>query len=513
MTVASRGRVVVIGAGLGGLTCGALLARRGVPVRVLERSGSIGGYASTFRRGPYEFEASLHAAAAGETPFRRVLGALGVLDRLELVRLPELYRVVTPAHDLTFPAADPQAFARILSREFPSERAGIEAFVALLTRVAREVDDFHRGGERITPLFPLQYRGMWQTRGKTLGDLLDRTVRRAECRALLSTLWGYYGLPPSRMSGFYFSVATGQYLRDGGFYPRGRSQALSDALAAVIEAGGGEVVRSSGATRIVTAGPRAVAVDDADGRRHEARAVVSNASPGETFDRLLDRGGLSWPARLRARRYRRRLAGFAPSLSSFVVWLGLDQDVTDRLREAEIFLAVGYDPEADYRASLAGDPERAVVAVTTYDNVVPGSSPPGTSTLTLMFLCSYERWQRHAEAYFRGDKAAYTNDKERVAQALIERVEAALLPGLSRSIATRVVATPLTNVRYTGNPEGAIYGYEQSLDNSFYKRLGSRTPVERLYLASAWCAPGGGFPGAVRSGELAAKQIARDLRL
>jgi prolycopene isomerase len=503
----------VIGAGLGGLTCGALLARRGVPVRVLERSGSVGGYASSFRRGPFEFEVSLHAAAAGDTPFRRVLRDLGVLDLVELVRLPEFYRVVTPAYDLTFPAADPLGFARVLSREFPAERAGIEAFVGHMTRVAAEVNAFHLGGERVTPLFPLQYPAMWRTRGKTLADLLDRTIRHRECRALMSTLWCYYGLPPSLLSGFYFSVATGQYLLDGGFYPKRRSQDLSDALVSVIEAGGGEVIRSSGARRIATSGRRAVAVEDEKGRTHRADVVISNADPGETFGRLLDARGLSAPVRFRVRRFRRRLDGSGASLSSFVVWLGLDRDVTEQLGEAEVFLTTGHDVEQDYRASLAGDPERALIVVTAYDNVYEGYSPTGTSTLTLMFLCSYARWKRHAEAYRRGDKVAYEADKDRVARALIERVESVLLPGLSGAITTKVVATPLTNVRYTGNREGAIYGYEQTLDNAFYKRLGSRTPVERLYLASAWCSPGGSFPGAIRAGELAYKRICRDLHL
>jgi prolycopene isomerase len=63
-------------------------------------------------------------------------------------------------------------------------------------------------------------------------------------------------------------------------------------------------------------------------------------------------------------------------------------------------------------------------------------------------------------------------------------------------------ATPLTNWRFTRNSEGAIYGFEQSMDNAYMNRINNRTPVKGLYLASAWGNPGGGYSGVLRSGEI-----------
>ncbi|MBW2721948.1 MAG: hypothetical protein JRC67_06980 [Deltaproteobacteria bacterium] len=71
-------------------------------------------------------------------------------------------------------------------------------------------------------------------------------------------------------------------------------------------------------------------------------------------------------------------------------------------------------------------------------------------------------------------------------------------------------ATPLTNVRYTKNPEGAIYGYEQSLRNSFMTRLGNTTPFKGIYLASAWSNPGGGFQPCLQSGVNAFKALVKN---
>jgi prolycopene isomerase len=511
MTKGITKRAVIIGAGLGGLTSGAFLARDGFEVLVLEQSRSLGGYASSFRRGPFTFEVSLHAGAFGNTPGRRLLEDLGLFDRLELVRLPELYRIVTPKYDLTFPVAQPDAFTRILAREFPDERGGIRGFVTFMTGVAREVMLFSDKGQKVTPLFPIQYPGMWSTRGRTLADLLAGRIRNDECKALMSILWCYYGLPPSRLSGFFFSVGTGQYLLDGGFYPKRRSQDLSNALVDLIEKHGGEVRRGTRVERLTTRGDRVVSVEDSGGGSHRADMVVSNTSPEVTIGRLLDQRGLGWFSKAKVWRYRRRLQRYRPSLSSFVVWLGLDRDIRSELKEVEIFLSTGHDPEADYRASVAGDPRRVLVAVTAYDNVFDGYSPPGKSTLTLMFLSGYDPWRRFAEDYERGDKRAYNEEKARVARVLIERVEAELIPGLTGSIETCVVGTPLTNIRYTGNPRGAIYGYDQALNNTFYNRLSVETPLRNLFMAGAWSTPGGGFPATIRSGSMAYERIVKEL--
>ena len=98
----------------------------------------------------------------------------------------------------------------------------------------------------------------------------------------------------------------------------------------------------------------------------------------------------------------------------------------------------------------------------------------------------------------------------RVAQTLVARAERAILPGLSGMIEVMEAATPLTNLRFTKNPGGAIYGYEQAMGNAFVKRIENRTPVEGLYLASAWGFPGGGFSGAHTSGRRAFQDFVED---
>jgi len=86
---------VIIGAGLGGLVCGAYLAKQGVPVTVVEQHSVPGGYATSFDRagGKYTFEVSLHGTSINNNSSARILSEIDVLDKIDLVELPEVYRL------------------------------------------------------------------------------------------------------------------------------------------------------------------------------------------------------------------------------------------------------------------------------------------------------------------------------------------------------------------------------------------------------------------------------------
>ncbi len=89
----------------------------------------------------------------------------------------------------------------------------------------------------------------------------------------------------------------------------------------------------------------------------------------------------------------------------------------------------------------------------------------------------------HAALMLPTASADGVSEANRVAMATA--TEKWAIPSLSSMIDVMEAATPLTNIRYTDNPEGAIYGYEQSMDNAYMTRLEQRTPFKGLYLASA----------------------------
>jgi prolycopene isomerase len=341
---------------------------------------------------------------------------------------------------------------------------------------------------------------MWNVRNKTLADFIGEYVEDPELQHVLSALWGYYGLPPSKLSGFYYAVATGDYLKNGSYYIKNRSQDLSDAIADAIEAAGGKIIYDTAVERILLKNGHVSGVELSDGETLPAHAVVSNASALTTMTRMLPPEGV--PAD-----YMDRLKNYKPSISSFIVWLGLNQEIGDQLKAFSTHVSSGHGADADYGACLRGDIERTGFGVCVYDNIFEGYSRPGTSTLQLLSLCGYEPWRRFEADYRAGNKTAYRMEKERWTNTLIKRAEAALIPGLSEMIEVKESATPLTNRRYTGNTDGAIYGFEQSMDNAYMNRISNRTPVKGLYLAGAWGDPGGGFTGAFRSGQSAFQSL------
>jgi prolycopene isomerase len=180
----------------------------------------------------------------------------------------------------------------------------------------------------------------------------------------------------------------------------------------------------------------------------------------------------------------------------------LKEDLIRKLRiaDSEVFIEPSYDPDAGYAIAQNADVERGGVGAMLYDNIYRGYSPAGKNTINLMVLQGYGPWEKFEHAYLAGNKAAYRKEKERMADVLIRKAEKTLLPGLTRAVEVREAATPLTVVRYTGHHRGAIYGWDQTVNNSGSTRVGHATPIKDLYLAGAWSRPGHGYGAVIPSG-------------
>lgn len=495
--VASResAPVVVIGSGLGGLVAAAFLAKQGFPVTVLEQHSIPGGYATSFERdgGDFVFDVSLHATVAEHAIPQKILSDLGVWDRLEVVKVPELARLITPVHDITLPAGNPGEVMKILGRHFPGEQAGINGFISDMVTVHGFLRGANRHGGSLMEKLEVMSLSQW----------LDGHVSGPDVREYLSVLCGYYGQAPAQLNALFYAIATGEYLVSGGNYYKTRSQSLSNALVECIERYNGKVLFNTEASAIsVSAGDgagtsRVTGVIDGSGRAYPAAAVIANAGAPVVFSRLLPQSAV--PAA-----FRQRLAGLSPSLSSFVVWLGIDRELSS-VEGYEIFLNGHGDRESRFEIARSGDPAEADISLTVYDNLYKGYSRPGTSTLTIMSLAGYSHWKPFEADYAAGRKQAYEKEKFRIADAFIRRIETRLIPGLSGMIRVMEVGTPLTNQRFTRNPGGAIYGFEDT-----GSRTGCRTPVQGLYLAGAW-SHGGGYTPAMMAGHEAASMAVRGM--
>ncbi len=499
---------IIIGAGLGGLGCGAGFARQGFQALVIEKHAKPGGYATTFQRpGGFVFDASLHSTTVGErNGVANLIPGFPEIQDIKFVPHPTLYRAIFPDHDIRVPNRDLPAYVKLLSAQVPDEQEGIEDLFDDMKGLAEDIRKYSAAGGRVDMTrFSVDYAYLVKAAGKPWGAMVDARLKDPKLKAIVSTLWGYYGLPPSRVSSYYFALPTIGYLLEGGFYPVGRSQKISDALAKYIEDHGGKIMPRTGVEKILVKDGAAYGVRTSDGKEYTGRAIVSNANAPDTFRKMLDD-----PTPVKATLA--RMDKLSISLSSFQVFLGLKKDLVGELglKDSEVFYNTGYDIEKDYQACVRGDYDNPGFTATLYDNLYRGYSPEGKNTVTIMTLQGFEHWEKYAADYFAGKKDAYHAEKNRMADILINQAEKILLPGLRKAIEVRDAATPLTNIRYTSNPRGAIYGWDQTLDDSGPSRFPQRTPVKNLFLAGAWTVPGGGYGACLPSGLLAFAEVMSD---
>jgi phytoene dehydrogenase-like protein len=489
---------IVIGAGLGGLSAATMLARNGLEVLLLERHNVPGGYATSFVRGRYEFEVALHELSGIGQPERpaslyRFLDYLGVAGKVEFLYPPNLYRAVLPDLDITLPVGR-EAFEATLCEEFPHESRGIRRF---MTRVFGLRSDFveiarQRGaGNPLTMPFRLPH--FFRYLPTTYGQVLNRDVKDRRARAVLSAYWGYFGLPPSKISFLYFAMGLAAYVKHGPAFPKGRSQALSNAFLARLEELGGEVRLNCGVQRIKTADGRVSGIVTEEGEEIAADWIVSNADPITTCRDLI--GADKVPDSFFA-----NLQSSEVAASTVNVYMGVARPAEELgLTEHEIFINADYDFDRHYESMKVIAPPDSI-AVTCYNAAYPDISPPGTCIVVLTALAYGEPW-------YEVPPHNYVAAKNRIADAMIERAEQ-IAPGLRENTEVVEVSTPLTNMRYAGTMGGSIYGFNQPPRDNMVWRMRNRGPLDRLYFVGAWTQPGGGFETSMTSGQIVGGTIA-----
>jgi all-trans-retinol 13,14-reductase len=490
--------VVIIGSGLGGLSCAAAFARQGFKPLILEKHDKPGGYATTFSRpGGFVFDVSLHSTTVGErNGIRNLISGFPEIGDVEFVPHPVLYRAIYPDYDIRVQQKDVAAYVKTLSGLFPEEQSGIQGLIDDMKGVSDDIQKLSRArGQVDMSQFSMEFPHLFQCFDKTWGQMMDVRIRNPKLRSVISALWGYYGLPPSKLASFYYALPTLQYLQEGGFYPIGKSQKISNALVKFIEERGGRILLNTEAKQILTKDHAAYAVKTVDGTEYAGKVIVSNADAFHIFQSMANEAHFLMD-------YFAQMDKFSVSLSCFQIFLGLKDNLVGKIgiKDTEIFYNTEYDIENSYEESLKARLDNGGYGMMLYDNLYKGYSPDGKNTLSIMTLQGYEHWKEYESEYFKGSKGRYNAEKERMAEILIKKVDRTLLPGLSSAIEVKEIGTPLTNLRYTGNFHGAIYGWDQTPTNSGNRRLPHKTPIKNLYLAGAWTRPGHGYGAVLGSG-------------
>src|SRR2546425_1956379 len=470
---------VVIGAGIGGLTCANLLAREGLRVLLTEQHYMVGGYCSTFRRKGYTFDAATHFYPLLGNPATitgKLLLDLGItngwvrMDPVDHFHFPDGSSFAVPA--------DFESYLGKLKTEFPEEALALDKFFA----VVREVYMFGllsyfrwRETDRLE-----HYRRM------TVRDALDQHFRNRKLKLLLAADCGHWGSPPCRTSFVFDSMLRLSYFL-GNYYPCGGSQAFADELALRFEEMGGHILMGSTVRRILARNKTATGVEVELGlaharsvRRVNSDVVISNADLLSTVERLLEPSQVD-PYKVAAIRKLR------PTHPCFLTHIGLKDMPTEELRKAAGYYWDSWD--SDQVATRAFK----IFVPTLYE---PAMAPSGCHIVIVQKLTdinydAIEDWSAH--------KAAVEN----YIMKNLERV----MPGFSDKVVVKLSASALTSQRFTVNHHGAMLGWEMSPDQLGEQRPALNGLVKNLYFTGHWTQPGGGITPVIVSAMQVAKKI------
>lgn len=471
--------VVVIGAGIGGLICAGLLARARLKVLLVEQHYMVGGYCSTFHRGPFTFDAATHFYPLLGNPMTitgAILEKLG--SRTRWVKMDPVDHFHFPDGSHFSVSADFDEYIDELKATFPHEAAALDRFF-LKVREAYMYGllYYFRGRE---------HDKFGALRDLTLHEVLHREFKDRKLRLLLSADCAHWGSRPSRTSFVFDSMLRLSYFL-GNYYPEGGSQAFADDLARIVQEAGGDILMRSMVERIVVEDGVAVGVEIATGvggRRHTVRVnaghIVSNADLQLTFERMLG------PA-IVGERAIEKLKQLRPSSPCFLVHLGLRNVTLSALQPA-----TGYHWRSWDADDVVYDAFKIFIP-TMYE---PRMAPADGQIIILQRIMEigYDRvadWRAH---------------KERIEDDLVTRLESKI-PGVTACIASRQSASALTSCRFTLNLHGAMLGWEMSPDQLGPRRPGIEGPVRNLYICGHWTRPGGGITPVIVSAVDVAQRI------
>lgn len=487
--------VIVIGAGCGGLSAGAQLARQGRRVLVLEQSDRVGGCCSTFERDGFHFDVGaslIEDADLIDQTFQRLGTTLW--DEVGLIACDPIYTVMLKdGSSMKYPSSI-DASAEEIRKIAPQDVAGWYEFIAAMKAF----------GESAAPLF--------STPVNTFGDMARLMARSPQMMKFGSLFAGSYqdvlkkyfqsgrvhesmsyqsffiGLPPELAPGLFAIIPYGEH--NGLYYSKGGMIAIPAALQRCGERFGMTLQLNTRVAKVLVKDHQAVGVRLSNGDEITAKTIVSNVNAKILYLDMIGEEHLPWLARIGVKSYEYAVA--VPML----------------------YLGVNYKPPLESHHTLATVPmeemnrywnndykqnqfkaERQFGIISWTSSSDPSVAPEGKHVIILILA-----------------PGPYCFDWDGAKPALIEQIvqyySDNYIPGLAEHVEVAEMATPLDFERQLLLPEGAIYGLKQDITNETVFRPAAKSKsIRGLYLVGASTHPGGGVPTTISSGMIAADLI------
>jgi len=462
--------VVIVGSGLGGLVCGAILSMEGYRVTVLERNKQLGGNLQSFARDKHLFDSGVHYIGGldkGQNMYR-IFKYLGIIDKLKLEKLDEhaFDKIILHDDEREFNYAQGyENFIAGLVASFPDERPAIEAYCAEIQRICAEF-----------PLYDLHE----QQQGPPTGvDSLARDTQQfiASLTAnvkLQNVLGGnnplYAGIK-NKTPLYVHALVLNSYIQSAYRIVDGGGQ-IAKFLAGIIRKNGGQLKTRVDVRRFVVEDKQVKYVECAAGEQYAGDLFISNIHPAQTYEMT--------ETDLIRTAFRRRVLNLENSLSAFVLNITLKPGAFPYVRSNyycylndDVWTSMDYTEETwplSYSIFFSGTSRNKGYA-------------EGISILAYMKYEEVAQWKDSyntaKEPTERGN--GYEEFKRRKAEALLEKVYLRF-PSLRAAINTYYAATPLTFRDYMGTADGAIYGITKDYTDPLRTFISHRTKLSNLLL-------------------------------
>ncbi|MCK5129063.1 MAG: NAD(P)/FAD-dependent oxidoreductase [Clostridiales bacterium] len=500
--------VVVIGAGNGGLSAAASSAKMGLKTLLIEQHNLPGGFATSFVRGRFEFEPSLHefcniGTADDQGPARQLIDSYGVA--VEWVPIEDAYRVITTGEgadnlDIIMPFGE-DAYVDRMEEYVPSSRPSMEKFMALCKDIMDALAFIRKSSGKVdTKVMMKEHSNFLKCGGYSVNRVLKSLHMPEKAQRILCAYWCYLGVDCDKTNFALYATMLYKYLQTGAWIPKQRSHELSAGMDKRIREMGGDIWYNTRAKRILMKDGKITGVDTSHGTINCSH-IIAGCSPNAIFGEMMDEKDV--PEKQKRMVNARNFGG-----RGFVLYLGLNRSAEELgLKDYSYFIygSMNTAKEVARAKDFNDHPMQATVCLNVAN---PDCSPKGTCIMSFTTLYTQDVW---------GDISTdeYVTKKREVAENMIRDFEEHVGVTLTQYIEEIEIATPVTMARYTLNPQGTMYSYESSDWDTLLARLMMLKDdqiVPGIRFAGGYGPRIYGYSSTYMNGDLTARLTATDIR-
>ena len=484
--VAAHYDTIIIGSGMGSLTTGAILAKEGQKVLILERHYTAGGFTHVFKRKGYEWDVGIHYIGEVQRPNSMIKRLFDYITdgQLQWADMGDVYDKIIIGDKAYDFVKGVENFKERLYEYFPLEKEAIDQYVQLVFDATKTTQKFYM--DKVLPpiasmtIGKLMRRAYYEFSDKTTYEVLKSLTDNEELIKVLSGQYGDYGVPPKKSS-FAMHASVARHYFHGGSFPVGGSSQIVKTVDPIIEAAGGTILISAEVKNIQITKNKATGVVMGDGRIFTAKNVVSGAGIMTTYNKLL-------PVETVAKHsLNEQIQKIERSVAHACLYIGL-KGSPQELSLPKTNYWIYPEGEADHDTYV----DRYLTDMNAPFPVVYISYPsakdpdwsnryPDRSTIDIITLVPYDIFAPWAGSRWMKRGEDYTALKEQIAQRLLS-VLYKQQPQLVGKVEYYELSTPLTTQHFINYEKGEIYGLDHTPSRFRQKFLKPHTPIKNFYL-------------------------------